>query len=143
MMRTSRPMRRDGSGASSLLRRDGSGVLAKRQQSSGETAAEFWRNSSGVPATEFRRSGELCQIATIGAHDEVVESLFICVSMGPARKVPVGVAARKVSVGGGEFRSIRVEIVWDSVLGLAPASAWLFRTASETLNCVWDSGTPF
>jgi hypothetical protein len=118
-------LRRDGSGASSLLRRDGSGVQAKRQESSGETAEDF------------RRSGELCQTATIGDHDEVVETLFMCVSMGPACKVLVGVPARKVWVGGGEFRSIRVEI--DNSLdrlgllfgpstclcvGLAPASAF-------------------
>jgi hypothetical protein len=42
----------------------------ERQQSSGERAAEFWR------------SGEMCQTVTIGAHDEVVDSLFICVSVG-------------------------------------------------------------
>jgi hypothetical protein len=108
-------LRRDGSGASSLLRRDGSGVPAKRQQSSGETAEDF------------RRSGELCQTATIGDHDEVVEALFMCVSMGPACKVLVGLLDRKVWVGGGEIRSTRVEIVWDSVLGLAPASAWAYH----------------
>jgi hypothetical protein len=108
-------LRWDGSGASSLLRRDGSGVQAKRQQSSGETAEDF------------QRSRELCQTATIGAHDEVVEAIFMCVSMGPARKVLVGLPARKVWVRGGEIRLTRVEIVWDSVLGLVPASAWAYH----------------
>jgi hypothetical protein len=68
------------------------------------------QESSGETAEEFRRSGELCQMATIGDHDEVVETLFMCVSMGPARKVLVGVPACKVWVREGEFRSIRVEI---------------------------------